>query len=104
MLETRGGHRVAIELELSGKSARQLAPIMRAYASDARIDHVLYLVGAHGVARAITNAASLAGIAERVHVNVLAPGGIAGAEIRELGASGSRQRPARAAETGGAQR
>ena len=43
MLDMATGHRVAVELELTAKSSRRLSRIMTGYASDARIDSVLYL-------------------------------------------------------------
>ena len=100
LLDAAGGQRVAIELELSRKSAQQLSPIMRAYASDARVDHILYLAGSATIAAAINSAAGRAGIAHRVHIQTLAPRGIAGAEVpqlQEVRARSPRRQPARAA-------
>lgn len=90
MLDTASGHRVAVELELTAKSAGRMRRIMTAYASDAGIDHALYLAGDVGVAARVGEAARVAGIPERVHVQLLEPGGIQGAEI------GRSPEPARA--------
>ena len=53
MLDTRGGHRVAVELELTAKSARRMARIMTGYASDASVDAVLYLVPTRAIAQVV---------------------------------------------------
>jgi len=68
LLDTRAGRRVAVELELSGKSARRLQEIMLSYAGDARIDAVLYLVPTRRLATRIEQAARDAGIARLVHI------------------------------------
>lgn len=93
MLELASGHRVAVELELTAKSSRRMGRIMTAYASDARVDHVLYLVETRSIANRVLAAAEHAGIPERVHVQLLASDGIEGAELGlERGRAGSRQR------------
>jgi hypothetical protein len=79
LLSTTSGHRVAIELELTAKSSPRMRRIMTAYASDARIDAVLYLVPSASLAKLVSGAARQAGIADRVHVQRIAPSGIAGA-------------------------
>jgi hypothetical protein len=84
MLETSSGHRVAVELELTAKSSGRLNRIMRAYASDASIDSVLYIAANRSIAARVQASARRAGIPERVHTQVLAPDGIAGAEIGRL--------------------
>ena len=81
MLDTRSGHRVAVELELTAKSPARMGRIMRAYASDAHVDQVLYLAANRGIADRVLDSARRAGIPERVHVQLLAPDGIAGAQI-----------------------
>jgi hypothetical protein len=86
LIERASGKRVAIELELSVKSARRLDTIMRAYAGDGRIDAVLYLVPAGSVERAVSEAVTRAGIADLVQVRRIATAGIAGAEARQAGA------------------
>jgi hypothetical protein len=68
LLETRTGHRVAIELELTTKSAAKREQILGGYAADARIDAVLYLAEREPVARAVANSAAALGISSLVHV------------------------------------
>jgi hypothetical protein len=96
MLEMASGHRVAVELELTAKSARRVSRIMTAYASDARVDHVLYLAANGSIAARMRQAARNAGIPERVQVQLLAPDGIAGAEIGRMRGAGRRHAPERA--------
>lgn len=79
LLETAGGHRVAVELELTAKSRRRLDRIMLGYACDARFDAVLYLCPPGSIRSAVEAAARRAGIAELVHVQMLAPGSPQGA-------------------------
>jgi hypothetical protein len=81
MLETASGHRVGVELELTSKSVRRMDRIMWAYASDARIDHVLYLAGNQRIAQRVTDSARRAGIGDRVHVKLLARDGIEGVGV-----------------------
>jgi len=81
LLELASGHRAAVELELTSKSVRRMSRIMLAYASDARIDQVLYLVGNQRIAQRVTESARRAGIGDRVHVQLLAPDGIEGAAL-----------------------
>jgi len=88
------GHRVAVELELTTKSADRLRQIMRAYASDHRIAAVLYLVPDAAGARRIETAARRAGIAPLVHVQRLAVGGIHGAPRPIAASRSARSRPA----------
>jgi hypothetical protein len=78
LLESPAGHRIAVELELSDKGRRRLDGVMEAYASDARIDAVLYLVPDPGLAERVRAAASRAGIAEMVYVRGIVGGEIAG--------------------------
>lgn len=73
LLDTRAGRRVALELELTGKSARRLQEIMLSYAGDARIDAVLYLVPGGPLATRIERAARSAGIDQLVRVQPIAP-------------------------------
>jgi hypothetical protein len=68
VLETETGHRVAVELELTGKGARRTEAILGGYAFDPRFDAVLYLVTRPGVGQTIQRAAVRAGIADMVHV------------------------------------
>lgn len=78
MVTTAAGQRVAIELELTAKSARRLATIMRAYAGDGRIDGVLYVVPTDALARKVSAAAAEAGIGQIVRVQRLTREGIHG--------------------------
>jgi hypothetical protein len=73
LVRASSGKQVAIELELTGKSGPRLAAIMLAYAADARIDAVLYLVPNRRLASRIERAACDAGIQTLVHVQPLAP-------------------------------
>jgi hypothetical protein len=84
MLDTRGGHRVAVELELTAKSARRMARIMTGYASDASVDAVLYLVPTGALARLVSDAARRAAISDLVHVQRIAPDGIVGASAANV--------------------
>jgi hypothetical protein len=99
MLEMASGHRVALELELTAKSTGRMTRIMTAYASDAGVDHVLYLAANRGVATRVLEAARKARIPERVHVQLLAPDGISGAEIGRLRYAG-RDHPAQRQRAG----
>jgi hypothetical protein len=72
LLATPAGKHIAVELELSGKSHRRLSGIMLAYAADARIDAVLYLVGERGLAARVQRAARDAGIGELVRIQPVA--------------------------------
>jgi hypothetical protein len=96
LLRTAGGHRLALELELTPKSTRRLDRIMLAYAADHRIDGVIYLVPTRTLAGKVAGAARRAGIADRVQVQLLAPGSPAGAPDPGR-APASRRPPARSA-------
>lgn len=91
LLETRSGHRVAIELELTAKSARRLDRIMRTYAASAQIDAVLYLCPAGRIAHGLSAAARRAGISDIVHVQRLATGSPHGAP--DMGRAAGRPSP-----------
>jgi hypothetical protein len=79
LLQTASGHRVAVELELSGKGRRRLERIMLGYAADARVDAALYLCPPGPLGARVQEAARRVGIGERVHVQRLTPGSPAGA-------------------------
>lgn len=79
LLETATGHRVAIELELTAKGPRRLDRIMLGYASDARVDAVLYFCPTRAIGQRVLAAGRRAGISDRVQVRLLAPGAPAGA-------------------------
>jgi hypothetical protein len=68
LLRTAGGHRVAVELELTAKAPRRLDKIMRRYVADRRIDAVVYLVDDQRVARQVRAAAARTGASDLVHV------------------------------------
>jgi hypothetical protein len=99
VLDTRTGHRVAVELELTAKSRGRMSRIMTAYASDARVDAVLYLVPTAAIARLVSDAARQAGIADLVHVQRLAPDAIHGAPAHALARSSGRPHRATRAPT-----
>ncbi len=77
MLDTSGGHRVAVELELTAKSSRRMARIMTGYASDASVDAVA-LPGAHQRTRCSSSRMPPAarGSRDLVHMQRIAPDGI----------------------------
>ncbi|HTX47741.1 MAG TPA: hypothetical protein VMD48_15765 [Solirubrobacteraceae bacterium] len=68
LLVDPNGHRVAVELELSGKGHRRLEGILGGYAADPRIDAALYLVDKPSVGRNVQAAARALGISDLVHV------------------------------------
>jgi hypothetical protein len=61
-------HRIAVELELTGKDRRRLEGILAGYAADPRIDAVLYLVDRPSVGRSVQASARALGISDLVHV------------------------------------
>jgi hypothetical protein len=69
LLVDPGGRRVAVELELTPKGAGRRDRILAGYASDARIDAVLYLVEKAGVGRKIEASARAVGAGELVHLH-----------------------------------
>lgn len=68
LLITERGHRVAVELELSGKGRARREQILDGYAADPRVDAVLYLVESRAVAGAVLASARRRGIADLVRV------------------------------------
>jgi hypothetical protein len=103
LLDTAGGHRVAVELELTRKSPARRAEILGGYALDGRIDAVLYLVETERAGRAIERSARAAGISDRVQIQLVeftAGSGAIGAgrgavrrSARETGRDGHRAAP-----------
>jgi hypothetical protein len=78
VLKTASGRRVALELELTGKTSIRLQKILAGYAADPRIDAVVYLVEKPRVGANIGRAAARMGISDLVHVqrvSFAAPGG-----------------------------
>jgi hypothetical protein len=108
LLETASGHRVAVELELTAKSSGRMNRIMGAYAGDSRVDQILYVAANSSIAARVRESARRAGIPNRVHVQLLAPDGIAGAEVdtvrRAEKAAARTAAPRTAASRGGVQR
>jgi hypothetical protein len=68
LVRCRSGHRVAIELELTGKSRADRERILGGYAVDFRIDAVLYLTRDLSTGRAIERSAAALVISARVIV------------------------------------
>ncbi len=95
VLERPDGRRVALELELSSKGNRRLEKIISAYASDRRIDAVVYLVERPAVARAVRRAAAAAGVSELVHVQPFAWAPSLQPLVRHLAPTRSRSTPQR---------
>jgi hypothetical protein len=97
LLETATGHRVAVELELTGKGRRRLERIMLGYAADPRVDGVLYLCPRGPLGRRVQDAARRMGVSDRVSVQLLAPGSPEGTPepgrvaTRRLGRATTRQ-------------
>lgn len=73
------GRRLAVELELSAKSARRLDEIMLGYAGDGRLAGVLYLAADERIETGVEAAAARAGLSRLVRVQMLAAGSPAGA-------------------------
>jgi hypothetical protein len=68
LLATATAHRVALELELSGKGRSRREGILAGYAADARIDAVIYLVNRPGLQRQLQASAAGLGVSSLVHV------------------------------------
>jgi len=68
LLKTADGRRIALELELSSKGRVRLEKILAGYASDPRIDGVVYLVQTAAVGRSVQAAARRLGLAPLVHI------------------------------------
>ena len=68
LLEDEQGHRVAIELELSGKKRTHREKILAGYSFDRRIDAVVYFVDDPAVARAVNASVARLGLSSMVHV------------------------------------
>jgi hypothetical protein len=100
LLRTAGGRRVALELELSSKGRVRLEKILAGYASDPRIDGVIYLVESATVARSVQTAARRVGIASRIHIQRVRSTVSSPAAAAALGAERSAPgRRARSSET-----
>lgn len=68
LLETNGGRRVALELELTGKSRRRLEGILAGYGADPRVDAVVYVVADDRLEAKVRRAAARAGASDKVFV------------------------------------
>ena len=68
LLETRSGHRVALELELSGKGRLRRERILGGYAADPRIDAVVYAVRDRRIGSTVRASAAAVGISRMVVV------------------------------------
>lgn len=68
LLTSTGGHRIALELELSAKGRTRRETILSGYAADARVDAVVYLVPRPEVARSVRASAAKLGVSALVHV------------------------------------
>jgi hypothetical protein len=68
LLVDHAGRRIAVELELSSKGRARRNQIIGGYASDRRIDAVLYLVKDQRIARDVQQAARRVGFEQRVLV------------------------------------
>jgi hypothetical protein len=97
VVTTATGHRVAFELELSGKDRRRREQILAAYSADPRIDAVVYLVDHPSRRRALQESVRRLGIGDRVRVEQVRlghhPQSALGGPVR------SAQRPPATAET-----
>jgi hypothetical protein len=100
LLCTDGGHRIAIELERSGKERARRDSILSGYAVDRRIDAVVYLVDDPAVARAVSASARRLGLESLIHVQRFEwdPA------VRPGGRSRTARTAERPAERGGRQR
>lgn len=68
LLVDPGGHRVAIELELTPKGRTRREKILAGYGADRDIAAVLYLTDRPSVARSVSASAAALGISDRVQV------------------------------------
>lgn len=90
LLVDRAGRRIAVELELSSKGRRRRHQIIGGYASDRRIDAVLYLVADQRIAREVQSAAQRFGFERRVLVQPVRMGA---GQVPGVGATVRRERP-----------
>lgn len=72
LLVNQAGKRLALELELTGKSRVRRERILGGYAADARVDAVVYLVTDRRLGHAIAATARKFGISSRVYVKLVA--------------------------------
>jgi hypothetical protein len=100
LLRTDDGHRIAIELELTGKPRARRESILSGYGVERRIDAVVYLVDNPAVARAVSASARRLGLESLVHVQRFEwdPA------VRPAGRSAIARTAARRTDRGGAER
>lgn len=96
LLETRGGHRVALELELTPKGRTRRERILGGYAADPKVDAVVYAVRDRRVGAAVRSSAAAVGISQIVHVREVS----LAAPVRVTAAPGGSLTRARASELG----
>jgi hypothetical protein len=107
ILDTESGHRVALELELTGKSRTRREGILAGYAADPSIDVVVYLVDQPSVGRNIEQSAARLGISNLVRVqrvsfqdrDGVADAGRGADRVADAGRGADRGREARADRT-----
>jgi hypothetical protein len=68
VLQTAGGRRIALELELTPKTRTRLETILGGYGADPRFDGVVYLVERAAIAKAVRNAARRLGVSDLVAI------------------------------------
>jgi hypothetical protein len=73
LLVARDGRRVAIELEITGKSPSARERILAGYAADPRISRVVYLAYTPQVAHALCASVTRLGISSLVSIHVVRP-------------------------------
>jgi hypothetical protein len=73
LLVDSGGRRVAIELEITGKSPSARERILAGYAADPRIGRVAYVVYKPQVAQALCASVARLGISSLIAIHVVAP-------------------------------
>jgi hypothetical protein len=71
LLVSRGGKRVALELELTDKGLRRREQILAGYSSEGRIDAVVYLVTSRRLGHSIAKSAERLRMAPRVYVQLV---------------------------------
>ena len=71
VIDTASGHRVAFELELTGKGRVRRERILEAYAAEPRIAQVVYLVENRSTGRAVQRSAARLGISGLINVQAV---------------------------------
>jgi hypothetical protein len=71
LLVTAGGRRIALELELTGKTRTRREQILTAYGADPRIDAVVYLVADRRVGNPVISSARRVGVSQLVEVQTV---------------------------------